>query len=158
MLLFSIFIGGSFSFGKLIAHDVDPIALTSMRFLLAVVVIGVTLAISKVSPSRLSKAFSVFHFRWFIRCLFCFDVLCLAADHIIIPISDLHHDAFSAALIDRVFFGRVSPASIWGVIIGAIGALWVVFEGSLDALSLSISVWVKSCSFQGFLPMLPMPC
>lgn len=136
MLLFSIFIGGSFSFGKLIAHDVDPIALTSMRFLLAVVVIGVTLAISrKFRRADYRKPFRFFilgglfgvYFVLMFYALRLTTSLSLSVIFTMMP--------FLAALIDRVFFGRVSPASIWGaLIIGAIGALWVVFEGSLDAL------------------------
>ena len=39
MLLFSLLVAGSNSFGKLIANDIDPAALTAIRFALAAVLL-----------------------------------------------------------------------------------------------------------------------
>ncbi|WP_414898490.1 hypothetical protein [Rhodovulum sp. YEN HP10] len=44
MLGFSVLVAGAFSFGSLIVNDIDPVALTALRFLLAGAVIGAAAA------------------------------------------------------------------------------------------------------------------
>mgnify|MGYP007046357708 CR=1 FL=1 len=46
MLLFSLIVAGSFSFGKTIANDIDPVVLTALRFVLASLILAVVLTLS----------------------------------------------------------------------------------------------------------------
>ena len=143
MLLFSVLIAGSFSFGKLIADDIDPIALTAMRFLVAALALGVIMvATGRLRWSDYRKPWRFFVLgglfaAYFVLMFFALRLsssLSLAVIFTTMPLA--------AAAIDRMFFRQSSSATVWGALmIGAVGALWVVFEGSWAAfLSFSIGL------------------
>ena len=133
MLLFSLIVAGSFSFGKLIAGQIDPAALTAARFALAAGLLGLVLGLT----GRLRAA----HYRSPWRFLFLggtyavFFVLMFEALKTASPVSTAAVFTlmpFFAALLQRGLLGWRSSALVWlALAIGAAGALWVVFGGSL---------------------------
>lgn len=136
MLLFSVLIAGSFSFGRLIAGDIDPIALTAMRFLLAAVVLGAILIFTgKLRLSDYRKPWRFFVLgglfgAYFVLMFFALRLSSSLSLSVIFTLMPL-----IAATIDRLFFRRASSATVWvALMIGAVGAFWVVFEGSWQAL------------------------
>lgn len=137
MLLFSFLVAGSFSFGKIVAADIDPIALTAARFALASVLLATVLAMT----GRLHKAhyrqpqrFFVLGGLFAIYFVLMFQALRLTSSlstSVIFTTMPL-----VAAALDRAFFKRASPALVWvALLIGATGAMWVVFEGSWEAFT-----------------------
>ena len=136
MLLFAALVAGSFSFGKHIAHQVDPTALTAVRFVLAAAVLAPIVAMGghfKATYFRAPWRFFVlgglfvFYFVMMFEALKLTSAVSAAAVFTAMP--------FITAMLDRAVFGRQSPMLIWGALaIGACGALWVVFQGSWAAL------------------------
>jgi len=137
MLLFSMLIAGSFSFGRLIAGDIDPIALTTMRFVLAALILGVYLVVTRkfhILDYRRPWRFFVlggFFGAYFVLMFFALRLSSSLSLSVIFTTMPL-----MAALLDRLFFRRASSATVWtALMIGAVGACWVVFDGSWTALT-----------------------
>ena len=134
MLLFSLLVAGSFSFGRSIANDIDPVALTTARFAFASAILTAILLAS--------GQFRLIHFRQPLRFIFLggafviYFVFMFEALKTATPVST--SATFTtlpllAALLDRLISGRKSRPVIWAaLLIGASGALWVVFRGSLS--------------------------
>lgn len=141
MLLFSIIVAGSFSFGKTISNEIDPAALTAVRFLLAAVFLGVVLA----TTGRIHGGDYRAPWRFFVLgglFLFYFVLMFHALRHTTSVSTSAIFTTMPlvAAAMDRLFFRRFSPALVWvALLIGAAGALWIVFDGSWTAM-LSLSV------------------
>lgn len=136
MLLFSLLVAGSFSFGKQIASDIDPVALTSMRFALSAVILAAILAVTgqfRLAHFRQPLRFVFLGGAFVIYFVFMFEALKTAT-----PVST--SAVFTtlpllAALLDRAISGRKSRSLVWAaLLLGAAGALWVVFRGSLSNL------------------------
>ena len=136
MLVFSVIVAGSNSFGKLIAGDIDPAALTAVRFALAAVLLGGGLA----ATGRLNAA--DFRAPWRYLPLGAayatFFVLMFEALKTTSPVSTsaiFTMMPFIAALLGWGLFRQRNAPLVWlALMIGAFGALWVVFRGSLSAL------------------------
>lgn len=135
MLLFSALVAGSNSFGKMIAGDIDPAALTAIRFMLAGVLLSAGLAATgRLKPSHyhspwrylpLGGAYATFFVLMF-HALKLTDPVSTGAIFTLMP--------FFAALMGWAVSGQRSTALVWGALtLGATGALWVVFGGSLGA-------------------------
>lgn len=132
MLLFSMIVAGSFSFGKLIAFDVHPGVLTTLRFGGAAMVLAVAFIVTgrfRATHYRAPWRFAVLggcFALFFVLMFFALRLtssLSTAAIFTIMPLA--------AAILDRVLFGRGSRAMVWlGLTLGALGALWVVFDAS----------------------------
>lgn len=136
MLLFSLLVAGSFSLGKLIASDVDPVAITTFRFVLAALLMAVALAASgrpKLENYREPWRYFVLGGLFLAYFVLMFEALKTAS-----PVSTaavFTTMPLAAAAMDRAFFGRGSPLTVWSaLLVGACGALWVIFRGSWDAL------------------------
>jgi drug/metabolite transporter (DMT)-like permease len=136
MLLFSLIVAGSNSFGKLIAHEIDPAVLTAVRFLLAAVLLGAVLAATgRLKPAHyraawrylpLGGAYAAFFVLMF-EALKTTNPVSTAAIFTLMP--------FIAALLARLLSRTRNSGFVWGALwLGATGALWVVFGGSLSAL------------------------
>lgn len=141
MLLFSLIVAGSFSFGKIIAPDIDPVALTAVRFVLAAGILGIALGVSgriKFSDYRQPWRFFVLGGLFLLYFVLMFEALKTALPVSISAIFTLM--PLAAAALDRIFFRRKTTRLIWiALTIGAVGALWVVFRGSITTIiSLSI--------------------
>jgi len=136
MLLFSLLVAGSNSFGKLIANDIDPAALTAIRFALAAVLLfSGLLAMGRFqlqhyrAPWRylpLGAAYATFFVLMF-EALKITGPVSTAAIFTLMP--------FMAALMGWAVSGKQGSRLVWSALtIGAMGALWVVFRGSPAAL------------------------
>jgi drug/metabolite transporter (DMT)-like permease len=141
MLLFSLIVAGSFSFGKTIANDIDPVALTAVRFVLAAGILGAILGASgRIRLADYQRPWRYFilgglflaYFVLMFEALKTAQPVSISAIFTIMPLA--------AALLDRVIFRRTTTWLIWvALLIGAAGALWVVFRGSWAAM-ISLSV------------------
>jgi drug/metabolite transporter (DMT)-like permease len=137
MLGFSVLVAGSFSLGSIIANDISPIALTAVRFILAAIVIGI-IAISTGSVTQaalkspwrylvLGGIFSVYFVLMFEGLKTATPVSTVAIFTLIPAVS---------AIAGFVILGQiVSSRIVVALIIGALGALWVIFRADIQLLS-----------------------
>ena len=137
MLCFSVFVAGSFSLGSIIANDISPIALTAVRFILAAIVIGI-IAISTGSVTQaalkspwrylvLGGIFSVYFVLMFEGLKTATPISTVAIFTLIPAVS---------AIAGFVILGQiVSSRIVVALIIGALGALWVIFRADIQLLS-----------------------
>lgn len=137
MLLFSVLVAGSFSFGKLVAPEIDPIVLTTVRFAFASVLLAAVLAATgriRISDHRQPWRYFVLAGLFLLYFVLMFEALRTAS-----PVSTaaiFTTMPLIAAILDRTIFGRGSSATVWvALLIGACGAVWVVFRGSWAALT-----------------------
>ena len=137
MLGFSVLVAGSFSLGSIITNDISPIALTAVRFILAAIVIGI-IAISTGSVTQaalkspwrylvLGGIFSVYFVLMFEGLKTATPVSTVAIFTLIPAVS---------AIAGFVILGQiVSSRIVVALIIGALGALWVIFRADIQLLS-----------------------
>ena len=137
MLGFSVLVAGSFSLGSIITNDISPIALTAVRFILAAIVIGI-IAISTGSVTQaalkspwrylvLGGIFSVYFVLMFEGLKTATPVSTVAIFTLIPAVS---------AIAGFVILGQaVSSRVVVALIIGALGALWVIFRADIQLLS-----------------------
>ncbi len=137
MLGFSVLVAGSFSLGSIIANDISPIALTAVSFILAAIVIGI-IAISTGSVTQaalkspwrylvLGGIFSVYFVLMFEGLKTATPVSTVAIFTLIPAVS---------AIAGFVILGQiVSSRIVVALIIGALGALWVIFRADIQLLS-----------------------
>jgi len=136
MLLFSVLVAGSFSLGSLVANQIAPAALNAVRFLIAGTVIGtlaaVTCGFRRVyfrAPWRyllMGGAFA-FYFLMMFEGLKTAPPVSAAAVFTLIPVMAA---GFGYLLLRQITTGRMALA----LLIGGIGALWVIFRADLGAL------------------------
>lgn len=163
MLLFSVLIAGSFSLGSLIAPTIDPAALTAARFLAAGIVIG---AIAVAGPGfrtrdfRAPWRFGVLGGLFAVYFVLMFEGLktaspvSTAAVFTLVPLM--------SAMFGRMLLGQIaSRRMIIALAVGGVGALWVIFRGSLSSLvSLDIGrgeaiFLVGALAHALYVPMIP---
>ncbi len=126
----------SFSFGGIATHEMDPVALTALRYMLTVVVTGVICFRIKRYPMALPKnpwrfgiigaLMSTYMLSMFIALQFTAPV----ATGAIFTMMPLMSAGFAWLLMRQRTHGRV----LFSLIIAAIGAIWVIFRGDLQAL------------------------
>ncbi|WP_209426229.1 DMT family transporter [Pararhodobacter sp. SW119] len=139
MLAFSALVAGSFSLGALVANEVDPAALTAIRFLLAAAVLG---ALAVVLSRH--GGFRPAHFRAPWRYLL---LAALFAGYFVLMFEGLKtaHPVSAGAVFTLT--PLITAACAWPLLgqrpdrrillalaIGAAGALWVIFRADLRAL------------------------
>lgn len=136
MLSFSALVAGSFSLGARVANQIDPAAMTLVRFLLAAA--GMALLV------RLGPGFRRAHFhapwRWgllggiyAIYFVLMFEGLKTASSvstAAVFTLSPLLSAGFGWLLLRQVTTARMGLA----LAVGAVGALWVIFRADLSAL------------------------
>ncbi|WP_256359788.1 DMT family transporter [Rhodovulum sp. BSW8] len=136
MLSFSALVAGSFSFGSLIANDIDPVALTALRFLLAGVLIGAAAALGPGLRRRQFRApwrFLVLGTVFALYFVLMFEGLKTAAP---VPTAAV----FTLTPVMSAGFGwlflrqRATPRVAAALAIGGAGAVWVIFRADLGAL------------------------
>lgn len=142
MLLFSVLVAGSNSFGKLIAHDISAGALTAARFFVgAAIVLAVLVGTGRFQvahyhqPLRylpLIASYSAF----FVLMFYALETTSAVSTGALFTLMPL----MSAVLAWGVM-KKSSAVTVWIALgVGAIGALWIVFGGSLDrALRLQVN-------------------
>jgi drug/metabolite transporter (DMT)-like permease len=136
MLCFSALVAGSFSLGSMAAPHIAPIALTAARFLLAGALVGVA-AVGTVGLKR-----SDFAAPW--RFVVLGGLLCLYFVLMFEGLKTAEPVATSAVFtltpIMAAGFGwltlrqRLTARMAGALVVGALGALWVIFRADLDAL------------------------
>lgn len=136
MLGFSALIGGSFSFGGLMANDIAPVVLQAMRFAIAAVIVGVAAVVTGKlrgadfrAPWRYLLLGSIFatYFVMMFEGLKTAPPVSISAVMTLIPVLTA---GFSFALL-----GQRTTRRIWlALAVGAAGALWVIFRGDIAAI------------------------
>jgi drug/metabolite transporter (DMT)-like permease len=136
MLTFSALVAGSFSLGSMAAPFVDPMALTALRFFLAGALVGIAAFLS----GKLSRAMLVAPWRYLILGL-------LMAAYFVLMFQGLK--TAEAVSTSAVFTLTPPMAAAFGwftlrqrttarmglaLLVGAVGALWVIFRADLHAL------------------------
>lgn len=136
MLLFSAVVAGSFTLGSMMARDIDPVALTALRFLIATFVLGgVALATTGVPTSALRAPwrYAVLGALFALYFVMMFEGLKTARP---VPASAV----FTLVPLMAGGFGwmisrqAMTRRMLIGLLIGALGATWVIFRGDLAAL------------------------
>lgn len=136
MLAFSALVAGSFSLGSRVANQIDPAALTQMRFLIA--------AIGMAVLAAMGPGFRPAHFRgpwrwallggiyaiYFVLMLEGLKTASSVATAAVFTLSPLLSAGFGWLLLRQVTTPRMALA----IAVGASGALWVIFRADLAAL------------------------
>lgn len=136
MLCFSMLVAGSFALGSLAANEISPSALNTVRFWIATIIIGAaafgTSGLSRASlraPWRypLLAALLMSYFVLMFEGLKTAPPVSLAAVFTLTPILTA---GFGWLLLRQVLSGRMALA----LLIGALGALWVIFRADVAAV------------------------
>jgi drug/metabolite transporter (DMT)-like permease len=135
MLSLSFLVAGSFSLGSTIAHLAPPDALTALRFSAGALLMGSIAVLSgKVKADHLKRSwrflplgglFSIYFVTMFEALKITQPVSTSAVFTLAPPLTAI----FSYFILSQVSTKRISIA----LIIGAIGALWVIFRAELSA-------------------------
>ena len=144
MLGFSAAVSGSFSLGSLVANDIGPAALTSVRMLLAS---GLLAALVFAVPGygrggrqgfdRADLAapwryvlLAVLYGGYFVLMFEALKTAQPVSAGAVFTLTPLMAAGFAWPLLGQ----RLSPVVAGALAIGATGAIWVIFRGDLDAL------------------------
>ena len=143
MLLFSLFVAGSFVFGKLYAELIEPEILTFYRFLLGATLLGLYLIVTK----RLSRDLFFKPWRYLIlggiySIYFVFMFIALRYTSTISTSAIFALMPFATLILDPMIFNKKSHSLIWlALCISSVGALYIVFDGSLiNALNFKLDL------------------
>lgn len=144
MLGFSAAVSGSFSLGALVANEIDPTALTAVRLLLAAALLGVLVQAVPGQGRGGGRGFTRTDFTapWRYPVLgilyagyfvFMFEGLKTAqpvAAGAVFTLTPLMAAAIAWPLLGQ----RLPPYVAAALAVGAVGAVWVIFRGDLQAL------------------------
>ena len=125
MVAFSALVAGSFSFGGRIANQIDPMALTAVRFVLATLVVGVI----AVATGQFTRAALRASWRYLL-------LGGLFGSYFVLMFEGLKtaHPVSTAAGFAWLIMGQVTNRRMAvALLFGAIGALWVIFRGNFAA-------------------------
>ncbi len=141
MLCYAILIGTTFPVGEAITGGLDPAALTFVRFVVAAAAFGLVLLLrgELARPSRslivrsgvIGALMAVFFVAMF-EALRWTSALSTGALFTLVPL-------FSAGFGYAINGQRMRPVHLLYLAIGAAGAVWIVFDGSVEKL-LSLSL------------------
>ncbi len=136
MLLFSALVAGSFSLGSLAANEIAPAALNALRFVIAGTVIGL---VAWKSGRMRAEAFAAPWRYLLLGGIFAiYFVLMFEGLKTAPPVSTAA--VFTLTPVMSALFGWLllrqitTPRMALALVIGAIGALWVIFRADLSAL------------------------
>jgi drug/metabolite transporter (DMT)-like permease len=136
MLCFSMLVAGSFSLGSLAANEIAPGALNAVRFGVAAVAIGIAVLVTGgmqrsalQAPWRYLLLGGIFgaYFVLMFEGLKTAPPISAAAVFTLTPIMAA---GFGWLLLRQVLTGRMA----FGLSVGALGALWVIFRADVSAL------------------------
>jgi len=137
MLAFSMLVAGSFSLGHLVANEITPPALTAVRFVLAAVVMG---ALMLVAPGAKRQNFEA-PWRYLVLggMLAVYFVLMFEGLKTAPPVSASAVFTLMPLMAAVAGFVILRQMTTWrmlaALVIAAMGALWVIFDGSFSALA-----------------------
>ena len=134
MLLFALLVSTSFTVGAAIADALDPVALTFLRFLVAAAIFGFLISLRETWRLPGMRDFArygtigltlVVFFVTMFEALRLSSSVSLSAVFTLIPLM--------TALVSRLMLRqRPGPVLMAGLMVAALGAIWVVFDGSLS--------------------------
>ena len=132
MLLFSLCVSVSYILGALVANDIEPGAITAARFLIGAMVMGTILFFSKnlkkvdfKKPGR----FFVLGLSIVIYFVLMFEALKTASSLSLAVVFTL--TPLIALFLEYFLKKKVTFKGFLAISLGAIGAIWVIFEGNL---------------------------
>ncbi|HEV8035691.1 DMT family transporter [Yoonia sp.] len=136
MLAFSMLVAGSFALGALAANEITPAALNAVRFWIATCVVGVALLLTTGVPRAAAQA----PWRYLLLAVFLctYFVLMFEGLKTAPPVSAAA--VFTLTPIMAAGFGwlllrqRLTPRIALALLIGAIGAVWVIFRADVAAM------------------------
>lgn len=136
MLGFAVLVSFSFTFGAMVAKDIDPGVLTLLRFVVATTALAIIAVLSGIQIRRILNRV----WRWLvIGGLFAgyfitmFEALRLTtplATSAVFTLTPLIAAGFGRVLIGA----RIGATMLSALILGGIGALWVIFRADLGLL------------------------
>jgi len=135
MLLFSALVAGSFSLGVIVANDIDPTALTAVRFALAAALIGAICAATgrlQRTHFRAPWRFALLGGTFGIYFVLMFEGLKTApavSAAAVFTLTPIMAGGFGYLLLRQHMTRRMALA----ISIGAVGALWVIFRADMRA-------------------------
>ena len=134
MFLFSLFVTGSFIFGKLYAEIIEPELLTFYRFLFGALILGSYLIYSKnLSRSILFRPWRYLVLGGIYSVYFVFMFIALRYTSTISTSAIFALMPFSTLILDSLLFNKKSKPLIWLALgLSSFGALFIVFDGSLQ--------------------------
>ena len=162
MLLFATLISGSFSLGHVAAPHIDPGALTALRFLLASTVMLVVI-LAGPRDARTIRVAAPWRFLFLGVLLGGYFVLMFEALRLSDPVS--LGAVFTMTPLMTAVFGwlllgqRISPIVGVSLLTAAVGAIWVIFRGDLDALlafDVGLGEWIFLIGCAGHALYIPM--
>lgn len=134
MFAFSALVAFSFTFGGAVANDIDPAVLTTMRFVIAGLSMGLVAVAARNGRLRVPRC----RWQWLVigGCMALYFIAMFEAlrhtsplaTSAVFTMTPLLAAGFGYALISM----RSAPTTLSALAIGAVGALWVVFRGDLD--------------------------
>ena len=136
MLLFAALVAGSFALGALVAKVVPPLALTAIRFLIAAVAVAVLAQATVGIPRTAFRApwrYAVLGAVFSVYFILMFEGLKTAppvATAAVFTLTPLMSAGFGWWLLGQQMTRRIAAA----LVLGAAGALWVIFRGDPAAL------------------------
>ncbi|MCK0096652.1 DMT family transporter [Yoonia sp. F2084L] len=136
MLLFSMLVAGSFALGSLAANEISPSALNAVRFWIATAIIGA----AALATSGVSRAAWVAPWRYVVLAVFftTYFVLMFEGLKTAPPVSAAA--VFTLTPILTAGFGWLllrqvlTPCMALALLIGASGAIWVIFRADVAAI------------------------
>lgn len=137
MLVFSALVAGSFSLGSIVANEIAPPAITAVRFILASFVMTAIALLSGglrrthfAAPWRylVLGGFFAFYFVMMFEGLKTAKPVSAAAVFTLMPLMSA---GFGYLLLRQITTRRMALA----LSVAALGALWVIFRGDLQAMS-----------------------
>ena len=134
MFLFSLFVTGSFIFGKLYAEVIEPELLTFYRFLFGALILGSYLVYSKnLSRSILFRPWRYLVLGGIYSVYFVFMFIALRYTSTISTSAIFALMPFFTLILDSLLFNKKSKPLIWLALgLSSFGALFIVFDGSLQ--------------------------
>lgn len=136
MLLFSALVAGSFSLGSMIANDIAPMALTTVRFALAAVLMATLALATKRMPRKAFAApwrYVILGGLYVVYFVLMFEGLKTAppvSTSAVFTLTPVMAGVFGWFLLRQVTTARM----VLALTIGAVGALWVIFRADWSAL------------------------
>lgn len=144
MLGFSAAVSGSFSLGAMVANDIAPAALTSVRFLLAAIVLAVLVVIlpgqgrgkqrgyarADVKAPWRYVVLAVLYGGYFVLMFEGLKTAQPVAAGAVFTLTPLMAAAFAWPLLGQRLTSTIGLA----LLIGGCGAVWVIFRGDVQAL------------------------
>jgi drug/metabolite transporter (DMT)-like permease len=135
-LMFALLIAGSFSIGDLAAPFIAPAALNGVRFVIATTLVAaVALAIAK---KPIARPDAVWRYAILGALMATYFILMFVALQIAEPISTgavFMLVPLMSAGFGWLFLRQTTPGIVWlSLLIAAVGAIWVIFQGDLNAI------------------------